>query len=682
MFAWLALTSVVASASSLEPLPIAVLAEEVRGVALLEGGESPLVWAFTASGIVSIDPLTGALGELLPIPGVDAIALGPREALVCGGEGLWRVDREAPEAAARVDETPCEAIAAGDDGHFGVIGEGMLRRGRYDAEGLAWLDVSPLPAGPPALAARGLHVAGGAIGAEGLVVIGPEGVSRLATGGPIGGLAAGPRGWTWSLPARDLLADNTHSTQPTAPRPGPLVAIDLDDGGTPRIVTLHAAEGQLSLPDTLEGTLSLELPARQLRAADVDGDGCPDLVVASSFAVQTLRSTLCPGVALQRHPEAARAATSRPASTPYERSSGLAPGLTVPPPAHRIEPPTFWRPAPSTRTVLGADLPDFLGPGAVPPGERQGTQQHLTVSYGWVMGGTLAPTLIQIPAFPSLAMAWERGSPWVRGFAGVDTAGLFFWITEDGGGIHLINGTAGVLFGSPRLRAGPFVTAGVWNAGAGLRLVATPWRERRNLYRGFETRLTWFAPATGQVSVLYTLSEARGEPDRIEAGTSPRPPDPARTGIGACSEVEILAGALIGGSSTADSWEYVGSTVPIEVRGSPAIALGCDTGRRSGLFLGVETAPIFAFLTPGDARRFHMGSWTVGAMSGSDRVRVGPIGTVGIWALGGGARLAVDVARSRHGFSHRVEARALALAFSAPAGEAWLMYGVAYDPRR
>ena len=63
---------------------------------------------------------------------------------------------------------------------------------------------------------------------------------------------------------------------------------------------------------------------------------------------------------------------------------------------------------------------------------------------------------------PALSVEFEFGGSRVRGFVGGDSAALFFWVGDRGRGIHLANLTAGMTFGSPRLRTGPFVTGGIY----------------------------------------------------------------------------------------------------------------------------------------------------------------------------------------------------------------------------
>jgi hypothetical protein len=365
--------------------------------------------------------------------------------------------------------------------------------------------------------------------------------------------------------------------------------------------------------------------------------------------------------------------------------------------------------------ALGVKVPSFLGRRNATAPERLRRQRYVIVGSGWAMGSTLRNVWFQIPFFPALSVGMEGGGPHVRWFVGGDSAALFFWVIEGGGGgIHLANLSAGVTFGSPRLRAGPFATAGLIAAGAGLRTVFTPWADGWNTFKGVELRLTWFYPATGEVMLLYVWSQPTRSADRPARGLPSAPVDPVLPGWTAldvdpeqaradgadlpayapiregrgrarlgCHRFSAGLGAAVGASSTRFSWEFVGTDVPLTASASPALSLGCESqGRRGGLFLSAETAPLFSYLTKSDERLHHMGSHSVGWMLGGDAVRVGPIATAGMWVLGGGVRLVARVGRDRHGSDHHLDLRAIGLVPSAPAGQLMVLYGVSFDPWR
>ncbi len=714
-----------------EVLPEARLKNEVHGIAVVPDRDGTALLALGESSSWVVEPASGEIVRALSAGGVDATALdldgdGARELVLCGPAGLvgnrWESDSYSavPET---LSERPCAAlttldhvdgvrlVAAGADGavHTYQPGQGGLTE--IEAVHLAARgDTTDSPlSGEPLLASRRGYLAISMKGRQSVLEHGPTGDSSLATGGPVGGLAPGPRGWTWSLPDRDMVADVTHRVIPVAPRPGALAMGHFDDDGERDLVVLHPTEQLVGIiPANMRGEATHPVPdgIDHLSTGDVDMDGCDDVILGSSSygTVGVWRSTACMGVPLtiRRDGDAAirdeleGRATLRGASEEREPLVREPPPAVVQSPATR--PPdapsqaTYERPPalPPPPTVFGVEAPKFTGDGPLIDHERLDRQSYVILGTGWVIGGTLGPTRIQIPFFPSLSVEFETGTRRARWFVGGDSAGLFFWAADDGsGGIHLANLSTGATFGSPRLRTGPFVTAGLYNVGAGLRTVITPWQESRTEFRGLEARLTWFAPRTGQVSLMYVWSEplrAPGERDlsRLRERAERRARDPKALrprGPFACSRINTMAGIALGASSTLPSWEFVGSNVPLAISGSPMLSVACETGDKGGLLISAETAPFFNFITKDDARLHHMGSHTFGPMVGGEHFRMGPIGMLGFWTSGAGVRASFDIAKGREGLHHRLDLRALGLYPSAPSGQVMLMYGISYDPR-
>ena len=298
------------------------------------------------------------------------------------------------------------------------------------------------------------------------------------------------------------------------------------------------------------------------------------------------------------------------------------------------------------------------------------------------------------------------GSPTVRWFIGGDSAPLFSWVSTRGRGLHLLNLSTGVSVGSPRLRTGPFVTGGLWSMGAGWRTVWTPWNDRWDSTGGIELRLTAMRRSTGQVMLMYVWNQppersaktrARmGRPDpaipgwqplitsgeRLEYATVDQDSPLARTHPSGtrrtrCHRFSLGLGAAVGASETANA---VTNEPALRWSASPAVSASCEWSERGvALFTGVEMAPLFTTARPRGRPLRHLASHTLGVMFGSDTVRVGPIGTVGIWTLSAGGRASVRLTSTQRGVEHRMELRGSALAVGT-AGQGLILYTMGLDP--
>ena len=318
-------------------------------------------------------------------------------------------------------------------------------------------------------------------------------------------------------------------------------------------------------------------------------------------------------------------------------------------------------------------LPAFAGAAASLSGPPT-----LTVGGGFVRGSKVGTTQLNLGFSPATLAVWESGGGPARAFFGLQSAPLFLWLSGDeGGGITLAMADVGWTFGSDRLRVGPYATIGVIAMGAGVRTVWTPLQTRTGDLRGIEARLTWYARSTGHVGIYFVRTIPMGAPELY------RTPVPDAV----CRRFVVAAGMGSSVSSTDRAWELVGQDQATAWSSSPALALGCESGEGPlGWYAGGETAPRMSYRVPtldGGSDRVirHFGSLTAGPTIGTPRVRIGPIATVGIWALGGGGRAAATPFTSRRGAEHGLEVRALVMAPSAPSGELLLLYHVAIDPR-
>ena len=529
-----------AEAWSWEEAPGADLPAPVFGVAVVphqEGKEAILALGGQATWLV--DPEDGSTIATLPVVArdtalVDVDGDGQRDLVLCGPDGLRYVRWEGyfEGTVHRLDTRACEAVevvdaaggpilaAAGDDVRlYDLPGDGTAQLRQV-------LDV-PLE-GKPLLAAEGELLAISSLGSSAIVEWSAHGTSTLAAGGAIGGLALGPWGWTWTLPAQALLADMTHRTVPLDGSPGRLASGDLDQDGQRDVVVLHG-DGLATVLLGARGNwerLRLHDQVSSVAVHDLDGDGCDDLVLGriAPPGVSVVHTTGCKAPAL-----------AIPAGG-FEQELAPQPGAEVsvasPDEANRQSfPPPLnpsWQPPPAIERppqVLGVHLPWFLGEEVALPSEKRRMQHYVVVGSGWAMGGALRNVYLQIPFFPALSVEMEWGGPHVRWFLGGDSAALFLWMSDSGNGIHLANATTGVTFGAPRLRTGPFITGGLLDFGAGWRTVFTPWDDG-DTFKGLELRLTWFYPFTGEVMVLYVWSQPMKGKHRDDVQTVDRSPPP------------------------------------------------------------------------------------------------------------------------------------------------------------
>ena len=332
--------------------------------------------------------------------------------------------------------------------------------------------------------------------------------------------------------------------------------------------------------------------------------------------------------------------------------------------AAELETPELDRPELSPR------IPAFTGPAA-----HVGGPSTMTSGLGAVRGTKLGSSQLDSGFSLATLAVWEfRGGP-VRGFVGVTSAPTFIWLSDSGSGWTLAMVDAGWMVGTDKLRIGPYTTVGLIAAGAGVRAVWTPWES--SSLTGFEARLTWYALSAGNVGLFYVRTLEMGTPDLERMSPSTR----------LCERFVVAGGFGSAVSSAERSWELVGTDSPVVWSSSPALAAGCESGDDLGFYVGFETAPRMEYRVPtldGGADRplRHFGSLTAGPMVGGDRVQLGPIGTVGIWALGGGMRAVVRPSTSKRGAYRGLEVRGLVMAPSAPSVELMVLYHVAVDTGR
>lgn len=431
-----------------------------------------------------------------------------------------------------------------------------------------------------------------------------------------------------------------------------------------RLQVANGAEWLLVHPDrSLLGVLSASglesawpqpLPAFAVAVGDLGLDGYQDLVLVGPDSWITLRDGRTP------------------------------PRVVTPPPAPTYTPPPMpadlgrlsrsQRTQPETTKVLGLKVPKFAGLDPDPDYDSM-----FVGGFGLVIGKPLGSSQASLGFSPGAVGGVERGTRRIRSYFGADSAPLFSWLGQNTGGIHLVMATAGFTIGSDRLRAGPFASLGLLGIGGGVRAVFTPFAGRTGKLTGFEGRLTWFYPNAAHAGLYYVSAFPMGRRGRpVTDRPQPR---------SFCRRFSVGLGAAGGFSSTAYSWEFVGRDTKYQTSFSPALTIACESGSKSaGWLMGGETAPLFFYRVPtsdqgADRRLSHTGSATLGLFAGTDRIRFGPIVTAGVWTLGAGVRAVVAPFRTPGGVYHGLELRAVALYPSSPAGQAMVIYNLAFDPK-
>jgi len=264
------------------------LAATVQDVAAVQSQDGPLLMAVgpARTWIVQGEQIT-----TLPLGGHAIVGGRADQAFVCTDQGLVQVRRQ-PDGAwagsAAVSE-PCRALAVlppVDSAQRLLLAGSDLRIRTLSDSGDATERRLELPLqGWPVLAVDGKRFAVVTEGGQALLEEGPWGTSSLATGGPVGGLAAGASSWTWSLPDQDVLVDVTRRRLDVAPGPGALAHGDVDGDGLRDLLVAHPDHPVLGLVrggSREEQALPAPTGIRRLSAANLDQDACDEVVILTA----------------------------------------------------------------------------------------------------------------------------------------------------------------------------------------------------------------------------------------------------------------------------------------------------------------------------------------------------------------------------------------------------------------
>lgn len=661
---------------------------------------APRILAVGEAGTWLLDPGSG-LVVAGRVEGGRAVLLrdhdgdGRLDALVCGPRGveLLLVSARSLGAPSPVADGPCETFAFRwtDEGAADllVVGDGV----HAWRDGVA-RDLGIDPPEEPLLAVAGPKVAVSGRGAREVVEQSAWGLSRYATTGDVGGLVGIGRTFTWSLPAEALVEDAVRSRTPVAPQPGALSVADLEGDGRTSLLVAHPSEIGI-VANGEEWLVPIGEPVRSVLPADVDGDGCTDLVVALESAGLTLLRGRCAS-------EVVRAVPSR--------GEYVAPSLPrraivgpVPPPVDAEAPPA---PAREVVAVLdGRDTRLDLAVGeAVEVRFVDPVRDHTEFSgSGGPVGFFVQPdgTVFYMPAVEDVGEYRLK----VRLWGGLDVVRTeTVWI-----GVHLpgarpatrpagIEGDTLLLdrdWPAVRVRVGEEVR---------FRLVDPAGTTERWVGRGGPPGLTvasdgWvtYQPRAGHAGEWHVdlrMVRERGSADNglrlwVDLG-SPEVADDANRSIRSARRAPVagepgwfdirtcmLSAGLAGGFSVSSGGAWFDEEQSSYYSVSPAAAAVCEGGQERGIrwFFGVDTAPIYAYVTGLGGLGQHALAGTGGLSFGTDHVRLGGFGTAGLVLAGAGLRGTWLPFTNRLGQEHGFEVRATWIASGAPTAQVMLLYG-------
>ncbi len=641
---------------------------EVAALAVGTWSGGPAVVLADAAWVRIVDPVTGAVlrevaGAARAVALVDHDGDGVTDLLLCGSDGVaWHSGAASADAgAATLTTEPCSALAwmEREGGARALVTAGpRILSWPIDLEGgLGAPEVLGASLGAPLLAAAADRLAYAEVGGTSIVEHSAWGRSTYAARGGVTGLVAGPRSWVWTTALAEV-EDVTRRRIPVVGPPLGLRAADLEGSGALTVVVVHP-DGVGVVTGGREVRHTLGRAVQDVALADLDGDGCADLVALGDGSAWVHPGRCGAPSALQRGGGDA-------VDVLLDRPDKVVDAFIGHPLRLRLVDPNasgtrfHWRGGPPG-FVLGEDGIATYVPEAAHEGEWV---VHLRLWGGpgvvrvvplrlWVRAGepsaasTESATLALDGSWPVVEVA--LGETLVRRLADADGDRRVF--IARGGPRGLEVRKDGHVRYTPRAE-----DIGSWQVRV---RAAHPGPARRS---GFVLRV---APR----EVLQPPSEP------ASARAAERAGEPRERRFWEIQSCFVGFGIAAGLSSTVGSWENVGR--PFEFSGSPLIAGACEGGapRPVQWFLGGESAPLYTYLREGDRIGVHTLVGTAGVSVGSMRLRVGPYVSAGILMVGAGVRALWLPFVNRAGWQHGFELRAAWFAASAPSGQAMLLYG-------
>lgn len=535
---------------------------------------------------------------------------GFRDLLLCGPEGVELLPFIGGTIGAPrplLDE-PCTALAVrpDDDGGWSSIvvanaeatyvlqpdSNGVLQTNRYA------LTVS----GTPVLATGPDRILLGAKGSADLHVHDIDGGGIQALGAPLLAVASGLDP-AWAIDSEPPVVQWGQRRLDLSRPPVGIAIIALDDG--PMEVFAWDDEGWLA-PD-----LDLDLPPGHPTAADVDGDGCSDLLIRTTELLWA--RGLCPEPA----PPPVVVSLDTGAGDPEVVDTGGQAGAATADPVDTgddsgVAPPVDddeGTSAPEEDPAPEDDVPedDDDAPPWPPP--------------AWIEGRRLRDE--ELPAPPS---SLTLGGTWPHVQVFVDAPARIALEVPQGRADQLSKGPPSAILEDGHL----VYTAQPDEIGS----YAVSVRYSPGRWTGLHIHV-WPRPRPGEaLPKTFRAPPSPGEPSDASAEPAAIP---SWARLGRCA---VGAGVVFGASRSGGLvWEDLGNPAVVP-SGSPAVAVTCPGGG-DGLIqwsVGLDSAPLFRY-TDVPTDRSHLLGATVGLSLGSPEFRVGPYASAGVTAVNLGGRL-------------------------------------------
>ncbi len=290
--------------------------EDVTAVAMGRWGGTALTVVGTSGQLLVLDPtgteLSRAQMAVADVLLADLDGNESAEFVVCGPGGIFLMRGAANKLGKPIEVStePCEAIARFvPDGPFAAVvsaAGGKVTVWAPEGNKIVPHGWEGEYEGVPLLVGDGTNFALAAAGAVGIQEESRPGRSLFATADPVRALVAGPAGWTWLTGTEQpQVIDLSREGTTVATTARGLLSADLNGGGT-QMVTLHPDARSIGVLS--EGNEILHsVPTRPQvgAAADLDGDGCAEVVL-----VETRSGVLLEGVCDGARPQVALAPTA------------------------------------------------------------------------------------------------------------------------------------------------------------------------------------------------------------------------------------------------------------------------------------------------------------------------------------------------------------------------------------